>query len=146
MKKWLILLFIAATPLAPAFANSTTVFTQENGQLITENDEMAQFGVDTTTFAEEEAPSYSGTLTKMMISLVIVIVLAIATLIIFRKLIRGRSQIINNNKSIKILERRVLSPKSALYLIEVNNEKVLISESHVEVRPIQALEMQQKGF
>ena len=59
---------------------------------------------------------------------------------------KSRVQFINNNKSIKILERRTLSPKSALYLIEVNNEKVLISESHVEVRPIQALEIQSRDL
>ena len=45
-------------------------------------------------------------------------------------------QVANNTKAIKILEKRVLSPKSILYLVKVENKKVLISESHMEVRAI----------
>ena len=48
----------------------------------------------------------------------------------FLKRIMGkRSLWMNESSQIKIIERRPLSPKSALYLIEVEGKKVLIGES-----------------
>ncbi len=142
MKK-VILIFILMISLPSAFTFAEEAkLPFESSLMADDNDEPVHFGVDTTTFSEAETPSYSAAFIKMLLVLGLMVLLMIITFAAFRKIMKSRVQFINNNKSIKILERRTLSPKSALYLIEVNNEKVLISESHVEVRPIQALEIQ----
>jgi len=43
-------------------------------------------------------------------------------------------------RAIKILEKRALSPKSMLYLIEVGGKPFVISESQLEVRLVQTLD------
>jgi hypothetical protein len=35
---------------------------------------------------------------------------------------------------IKVLEKRILSPKSILYLVEYEGKKVLVSESHLNMK------------
>ena len=39
----------------------------------------------------------------------------------------------------KVLEKRPLSPKTMLYLIEMNGEEVVIAESQLEVRVLSSL-------
>ncbi len=53
-----------------------------------------------------------------------------------RRLSQGRFRASNHYKSIKVLEKRPLSPKSMLYLVEVYEKKFLIAESQHEVRPL----------
>ena len=53
-----------------------------------------------------------------------------------RRLSQGRLRTGNHYKSIKVLEKRPLSPKSMLYLVEVYEKKFLIAESQHEVRPL----------
>ena len=57
-----------------------------------------------------------------------------------RKMSYGRLRGINALKSIKILEKRPLSSKSILYLIEVGGKQVLIAESQLAVRTITTLD------
>lgn len=46
-----------------------------------------------------------------------------------KRFLNTRMEQINTVSSIKIVERRALSPKSALYLLEVNDQSILIAES-----------------
>lgn len=46
-----------------------------------------------------------------------------------KRFLNTRMEQINTTSSIKILERRALSPKTALYLLEVNDKSILIAES-----------------
>ena len=39
---------------------------------------------------------------------------------------------------IQVLEKRMLSPKSILYLIEVEGQKVLVAESQHEIRRLES--------
>ena len=49
----------------------------------------------------------------------------------------GKGQFkMGSGRSINILEKRALSPKSILYIVEIGSKKVLISESQVEVRTL----------
>lgn len=43
-------------------------------------------------------------------------------------------------KQIKVIEKRMISPKSSLYLIEVGEKQVLISESQADMRLIQTFD------
>jgi len=58
----------------------------------------------------------------------------------FKKISKGRFRSFNYLKSVKILEKRPLSPKSMLYLIEVGGKQVLIAESQFEVRTVATLD------
>lgn len=83
--------------------------------------------------------NYKAQFIKMILVLILLIALVFITLKLFKKLAKSKLLGSNNQRAIKILEKRPLSPKSMLYLIEVQGEKVLISESQLEVRPIQSL-------
>jgi flagellar biogenesis protein FliO len=132
MQKLILVLFLAAfmplmsdAPAQPAPAESPPV-------------------VQTTVeSAMPSTPSYEGTVTKMVLTLVGLIALVILTVWVLRRLSQGRLRHLNSQRSIKIVEKRVLSPKSMLYVVEVGGQKLLISESQVEVRALSPLADQQ---
>lgn len=89
---------------------------------------------------EQEAvvkpPSYEHALGKMLLTLLGLILLIILTVWMMRRLSSGRLARGNTTQAVKILEKRPLSPKSMLYLLEVDGKRILISESQLEVRPL----------
>lgn len=91
------------------------------------------------TPANEVTPepiSYQAAFVKMILTLVGLIVLILLSVWMLRRIARGRLKQHNYGRGIKILERRPLSAKSILYLLDVNGKKILIAESQLEVRPI----------
>ena len=76
---------------------------------------------------------------KMLFNLIALVILIVATYYFFKRFTKMKFINQNQNSNIKILEKRVLSPKSILYLIEIDGKKSLISESHLEVRKIKDL-------
>lgn len=93
-----------------------------------------------TTHNFQTSPSFSVLLWKILSILFGIIVLALVAMWIFRKFSLGSFQNSNGQSNIKILERRAISPKSMLYLVEIGGQKLLISESQLEVRPISDLD------
>ena len=89
---------------------------------------------------QKTTESYETAFIKTIVGLVGLLVLILLTVWMFKKLSRGRLRSFNYLKSVKILEKRPLSPKSMLYLIEVAGKQVLISESQFEVRTITTLD------
>ena len=89
---------------------------------------------------QKTTESYETAFIKTIVVLVGLLVLILLTVWMFKKLSRGRLRSFNYHKSVKILEKRPLSPKSMLYLIEVGGKQVLISESQFEVRTITTLD------
>ncbi len=84
--------------------------------------------------------SYESAFIKTILVLVLLIGLAVLTVWIFRKISNGRLRNFNYSKAVKIIEKRPLSPKSMLYLIEAEGKRLLIAESQVEVRQLAILE------
>jgi flagellar protein FliO/FliZ len=76
---------------------------------------------------------------KMFITFIVLILLLVGTYWFLRKIIQQRLQKGSSNSAIQILEKRMISPKTMLYLIEVENKKVLIAESHLEVKKIETI-------
>lgn len=113
------------------FANKTVFLPNEKGILAEQKDEGT---IETLDENALQTPEYKHTFMKMMLSLLALIVLSIVTVWMFRRISKARVEAINNLRSIKILEKRVLSPKSMLYLVEYENQKLIISESHLDVR------------
>lgn len=93
------------------------------------------------TSSMESTQSYEGAFFKMLLTLVALIVFVFLTFWMFRRLSQGRLLSGNNTRSIKIIDKRPLSPKSMLYIVEVGNKRVLIAESHLEVRSISNVEL-----
>ena len=80
---------------------------------------------------------------KMLFWLVILVGFFFVTLYMFKKLSHSRLDTINQHKMIKVLEKRALSPKTVLYLVEYENKKALIGESQNELK-IQLLDSEIK--
>jgi len=59
-----------------------------------------------------------------------------------RKFSNVRLENFNQSSHIKIIERRPLSQKSMLYLIQVGNQKIVITESQLEVKKIADIQSQ----
>jgi len=77
---------------------------------------------------------------KTIVVLVGLLVLVILTVWMFKKISHGRLRSFNYMKSIKILEKRPLSPKSMLYLVEVGGKQVLLAESQLQVKTVTTLD------
>ena len=88
-------------------------------------------------FNPMDAPyTYKGAFVKMMVTLLALIILIVVTVWMLRRISHGRLKQMNYGRSIKILERRPLSAKSILYLVEISGKKVVVAESQLEVRAI----------
>jgi flagellar biogenesis protein FliO len=77
--------------------------------------------------------SYEYAFLKMLATLGILLILLLISFWMFRRLARGRLRQMNQGKSVKILERRALSPKSILYVVDFCGKRVLIAESQYEI-------------
>lgn len=106
------------------------------------------FGADIPGIAETaSAPtteSYQWALAKILGSLGLILAFVFFTLWFVRRLAQGRMQQGSANR-IKILEKRPLSPKTMLYLIEMNGKEVVIAESQLEVRVLSSPAEQAPG-
>lgn len=94
--------------------------------------------VDTTE--ESPAPSYQGALTKMLLTLGGLLALVFLTIWALKKLSQGKIGSYGK-KQINVLERRALSPKTVLYIVEVEGKKVLIAESQLEVKRLATIDL-----
>ena len=101
---------------------------------------MAQDGASHGEPAQKLAPAFETAYIQTVGVLVGLIALIVFTIWMFKRISNGRLRTFNTLKSIKILEKRPLSPKSMLYLIEVSGKHVLISESQLEVRNVATID------
>lgn len=91
-------------------------------------------------FSLAEAPDYASAFTRMLLALFVVIALLFATYWFLRKWTQGRFSFSHGaTEKIRLVEKKILSNKSILYLIDVKGEEVLIVESHAEVRRLHTL-------
>lgn len=76
--------------------------------------------------------------TRMWITIATALVLLFVTLWLLRRFKTGHFKGFGGGSSsvLTIVERRTLSPKTMLYIVEINNKRILISESQVEVRAL----------
>ena len=80
---------------------------------------------------------YGAALVKMLLTLFAVALLLGVTFWFLRRLIQNKLRRGVGVPSIQILEKRMISPKSVLYLVEVEGQKVLLAESSLEIRRLQ---------
>jgi len=92
------------------------------------------------TVPEVAIPEYQGAFIKMFLTLIGLVVAIFFTVWALKRLSRGRLHQMNSTRSIKILERRPLSAKTILYLVEVAGKQAMIAESQLEVKRILVFE------
>ncbi|OGN61311.1 MAG: hypothetical protein A3F40_02130 [Chlamydiae bacterium RIFCSPHIGHO2_12_FULL_27_8] len=131
MKRFFILIFLL-------FSNFSNLRSEEN--IDYQNQTIISQEADQEAL---KAPEFKGAFFKMLFMLFALIALIFITFWLFKRFSKVKMHQINLTKNIKILEKRPLSPKTMLYLIEVNGKKLLISESNLEVRPIKDLEIKE---
>lgn len=89
--------------------------------------------------SKEMTNSYESAFVRMLVTLLGLVFLVFATFWILRRLGKGKFKM-GGGRTINVIERRALSPKSMLYVVEIGNKKVLISESQLEVRALTSFE------
>lgn len=150
------IIFFALLVLSPLIAEETAdklpvemeLIADAPKQQIPASTEKKEEAPPATQPIQEEAPvdvhkateSYETAFIKTIVVLVGLLVLVILTIWMFRKISHGRFRGVNMLKSIKVLEKRPLSPKSMLYLVEVSGKQVLLAESQLEVRNVATLD------
>ncbi len=135
---FLIFLTLAAVHLQAASDTPPTPAQQEQPAPITlPHSEAAPAPLPSSA---EMTTSYESAFIRMIVTLVGLIALVFLTVWLLKRLGSGRLGKFASSRSIKILEKRALSPKSVLYLVEVGDKQVLVSESQFEVRSLAVLE------
>jgi flagellar biogenesis protein FliO len=89
--------------------------------------------------SKEMTNSYEGAFVRMLVTLGGLVLLVVGTFWILRRL-RGGKFSLGSGNTISVREKRALSPKTMLYVVEIGNTKVLISESQLEVRALTPFE------
>jgi flagellar biogenesis protein FliO len=82
--------------------------------------------------------SYEGAFLKMFLTLIGLLVAVFVTVWIMRKGFRGGRG--GSGQAIQILERKAISPKTTLFLLKINEKKVVIAESQLEIKRIATLD------
>lgn len=82
---------------------------------------------------------YGAAFAKMFLTLLALLLLLFGTYWLIRKMIQQKLQRGKGDEAIQILERKMLSPKTMLYLVSVNKQQVLIAESQLEVKKIESV-------
>lgn len=113
---------------------SSVLLGDEGKTVLSLNDQMEV--IDNPERPPVQIPSakYEASVLKVFISLFSLVILVVLSFWVFRRLLNKGLRSSNSGKSIVLLERRTLSPKSMLYLVEVDGKKILLAESHLEIR------------
>lgn len=77
---------------------------------------------------------------KMLLTLFLLAALIYASYWFLKRLIRNRLEKGVGKRTIEILEKRMVSPKTTLYLVQVEEKKVLFAESHLEVKALETFQ------
>lgn len=84
---------------------------------------------------QKQTEEYGTAFVKMLIALAALFVIVIFVIWLLKSFARGRFSRVAS-RHIEIIERRSLSPKSVLFLIEVDGARILVAESQHEVRAL----------
>jgi len=116
-----------------SFLANTVFITDEKGEISS----LLSSGIETPPLPS--SVDYGAALIKMFLTMIAIIVLFFLSYYFLRKLLRNRLERGTENQSIHILEKKMISPKTMLYLIELDNKKILLAESQLEIKKIETL-------
>jgi flagellar protein FliO/FliZ len=104
---------------------------------------LADAAPEVAPAAPEALPSYEVAIVKMFLALLALVVGIIGTIWFLKRLSKGRLGGLRgggSGRSIVILEKKALSSKTMLYVVEIEGKQALIAESQMEVRRIMTVE------
>ena len=81
--------------------------------------------------------------TKMFLTLTALVILLFVSYWFLRRLIQRRLQKGVGEARVHVIEKKMLSPKTMLYLVEVDQKRVLIAESHLEIKRLEGFDSPQ---
>ena len=84
---------------------------------------------------------YEGSFLRVLGSVIGLILLIVFTFWVLKRLGKGNFGKLGSSKSIQIVERRPLSPKTILFLVQLGNKRILLSESQLEIRALSSVEL-----
>ena len=93
---------------------------------------------------EIQMPTYEGAFLKMILTLVGLVALVFISVWLLKKLTQGKIGSFGK-KHINIIERKPLSPKTILYIIEVDGKQILVAESQLEIKTLATLDHFSEG-
>ncbi len=114
------------------FANQSFIPDEQGG--------LAVIAADSAGAAPLYSNDLGAALLKMLLTFAALALLLFASYRLLRHLIRNRLQKGAENPRIEILEKRMMSPKTMLYLIQVDGKQILFAESHLEIKALATLE------
>ena len=79
---------------------------------------------------------------NMLATLGLLIALILSVTWVLKRMLNTRIQQMNSKSVIKILERRSLTPKSAIYLLDIQGKGFIIAESHSGITTLGTMELQ----
>ncbi len=82
----------------------------------------------------QSSENYKKILTETALMVLGLIGFILLTIYILKKLVVQKTFQMNRERHIKVIERRPLSAKTSLYLIQIGEEKIFLTESHLDVR------------
>lgn len=88
----------------------------------------------TTPPLSQTSANYKKMLTEASLMVFALLGFVLLAIFILKRISSQRTFQMNREKYIKIIERRPLSPKTSIYLIQVGDQKIVLTESQVEVR------------
>lgn len=99
---------------------SFPLFSQETSTPVVVHDEVIE---------EFENFDVTSELLNILSTLGLVILLILGMAWILKRVLRSREEQMNSQSNIKVLERRTLSPRSAVYLLEIEGKGFVVGES-----------------
>lgn len=100
---------------------------------------FSSLSADSPPIDLSEGSGFANQLLHMFLSLGGVLLLLLAGAWILKQVLGKRMQQMNQYAKIKIVEQRTLSPKAAIYIIEVEKEQILIAETAAGVTKLSTL-------
>lgn len=88
------------------------------------------------------SPDIGSAFLKMFLSLLVLILLLIISYRFLKRFMQNRFQKGSSAASIQILEKKMISPKTMLYVIKIDRKKILVAESHLDVRRLESFEIE----
>ena len=89
---------------------------------------------------EEMQTGYQKSVWQIGLTFLVILVAGIIVYWLYKRFSQSRTLAANSTKTIKILERRPLSPKSILYLVEIGDKQVVIAESQHTITTVKHLD------
>lgn len=111
---------------------SATAFCAEEGQSL-----LSSAAAEAATDVKEY--HFWDEFLNMILALAFIVTLIMVTSSMLKRLSRNRMHQANSANLIKVLERRALTPKSSIYLIEVAGKAFVIADSAAGVQPLTEL-------